>query len=191
MATFSETSHPRSVSGLWTAKQHRYPELRLEATADEEQTSEWEARFAELDSAVQVSPQSHQHALALAHDENIDVAAAAQAHEMITAGDLVTLIRDRQIVTAGALANPNLGKLPFIRQAALLADAFPEERLIAARNTALHSELLDILADDSDDFVKAAAEYTIDLNASVETLTGSSTAASDEPVAGRTERVAS
>jgi hypothetical protein len=162
MTFFNELSHPRAKeSGEWTAKQHPYPEFRLEATADEERTATWEAHYA--DGVHGARPAASRKALlAQAMDENLAVAAAAQANQLITANDLHTLLVRRLLVEEGALANPNIGGLDFTVQADLAFEAFPEHRLIAAQNTGLHVELLAKLADEDEDAgVRDAARDTI------------------------------
>ena len=161
MATFIDADHPRSAFGLFTKRTFQHPELVLEATAEEEGAAEWEAQFSDSVVGCVDCPVERADAVRLSRHENLDVARRAQAAASLTASDLETLIDSRQVVNAGALANPNIGQLPFTVQAELIDYAFPEERAIGAGNKALHPELLEALAGDEYASVRTAAARTI------------------------------
>jgi hypothetical protein len=159
MTFFTELQHPRAVTTAFDFKAHSHPEARSET---DDRTSEWEATYDQLTGAARhASPISAALLRHLTRDESLPIAAAAQADARTTAGELQTLIDDRLHVNIGLLLNPNFDQLPIDTQLAILDEAFPEERLLAARNASLPAYLLDHLAEDDDDNVRFAAADTL------------------------------
>jgi len=161
MTFFTELQHPREVTAAFAFKAHSHPGER---SATDDRTSEWEALYDQLAGAARhAAPISAALLRHLTRDDSLTIAAAAQADPRTTAGELQTLIDDRLHVNVGVLLNSNFGQLPLDTQLAILDEAFPEERVIAARNASLPAFLLDQLAEDEDDDVRYAAADTLAL----------------------------
>lgn len=160
----TSVQQPRATSGEWETRKFNYPEIRLDSTPEEERTAVWEAEYASWsEPAAHAAELSRVELLRRAMGEDLSEAAAAQASALITANDLSTLLSRRLVVDAGFLANPNVGGLDFTVQMDLALNAFPEHRLIAARNRSFHLEVLDALAADDDDAeVRQAARETVE-----------------------------
>ncbi|MFE6966701.1 hypothetical protein ACFVAJ_16455 [Agromyces sp. NPDC057679] len=132
--------------------------------------ADWEARFGaeDLIDAQNVDDLEHARLVELARSDIMAVATAAQKSPSVTVNDLAQLIEERVLVPAGAFANPNFGRLPLEVQFPVVQSAFPEERLVAARNADIHRAVIETLASDESPVVREAAKQLLSKLATVE-----------------------